>query len=789
MKCLAQKRVSLKLKFLWLLLFANSLTFSLLAQDKVTVSGTIEDASSGEGLIGATIFIKELGTGGTSNVYGFYSLTVPEGEYTLVYSFVGYESVTKSISLFDDQSLNLELEPESTQLEEVVVTADPEDSNVRSTQMSVNKLDMREVSAIPVIFGEKDIVKTIQLLPGIKSSEGGGGFFVRGGSADQNLILLDEAPVYNASHLLGFFSVFNSDAIKDLTIYKGHIPAEYGGRASSVLDIKMKEGNNKKFAAQGGIGLISSRATIEAPIVKDKGSFVVSGRRTYVDMFLKLSNDEDLKNSVLYFYDLNAKANYKIGEKDRVFVSGYFGRDNFGFDDQFGFDWGNATATARWNHLFNDRLFLNTTAVFSDYNYDVEIMAEEEDGEMNGFKVMSAIRDISLKEDFEYYISPENTLRFGVSGIRHNFLPGEIVPQGDSYINPQELQRKYAWETAAYISEDLNVSPNLNVNAGLRYSWFAQVGPGEIYTYDEDGDVVDSRIYKSGEIVKSYGGLEPRLGVTYLLNETTSVKASFGRNRQYLHLVSNSNAGTPIDLWIPSSNNVKPQIADQIALGYFRNFDNNTFEGSVEVYYKDMQNQVDYKTGAELVFNENVESQLLFGKGWSYGAEFFLRKNKGDLTGWISYTLSKTERKFDGVDYGEVYSASWDRPHDFSIVGMYQLNRKWNLSAAFVYRSGDAVTYPVGKYESKGEVINLYDKRNNSRLPDYHRLDLGATMMLKSNERFESDLNFSVYNAYARKNAFIVNFRESREDPSKTEAVKFSLFSILPSITYNFRFK
>lgn len=788
-KSRAQKRVSSKLKFLWLLLFANSLTFSLLAQNKVTVSGTIEDASSGEGLIGATIFIKELGTGGTSNVYGFYSLTVPEGDYTLVYSFVGYESVTKSISLTNDQSLNIELEPESTQLEEVVVTADPEDSNVRSTQMSVNKLDMREVSAIPVIFGEKDIVKTIQLLPGIKSSEGGGGFFVRGGSADQNLILLDEAPVYNASHLLGFFSVFNSDAIKDLTIYKGHIPAEYGGRASSVLDIKMKEGNNKKFAAQGGIGLISSRATIEAPIVKDKGSFVVSGRRTYVDMFLKLSNDEDLKNSVLYFYDLNAKANYKIGEKDRVFVSGYFGRDNFGFDDQFGFDWGNATATARWNHLFNDRLFLNTTAVFSDYNYDVEIMAEEEEGEMNGFKVMSAIRDISLKEDFEYYISPENTLRFGVSAIRHNFLPGEIVPQGDSYINPQELQRKYAWETAAYISEDLNVSPSLNVNAGLRYSWFAQVGPGEIFTYDEDGDVVDSRIYKSGEIVKSYGGLEPRLGVTYLLNETTSVKASYGRNRQYLHLVSNSNAGTPIDLWIPSSNNVKPQIADQIALGYFRNFDNNTFEGSVEVYYKDMQNQVDYKTGAELVFNENVESQLLFGKGWSYGAEFFLRKNKGDLTGWISYTLSKTERKFDGVDYGEVYPASWDRPHDFSIVGMYQLNRKWNLSAAFVYRSGDAVTYPVGKYESKGEVINLYDKRNNSRLPDYHRLDLGATMKLKSNERFESDLNFSVYNAYARKNAFIVNFRESREDPSKTEAVKFSLFSILPSITYNFRFK
>jgi len=759
------------------------------AQGKFTVRGTIEDASSGEGLIGATVYLEELGTGGLSNVYGFYSLTVPEGKYTLVYSFVGFEPVSRTVEINKDITLDIELAPSSTELAEVVVNADPEDSNVRSTQMSVNKLDMREVEAIPVIFGEKDIIKTIQLLPGIKSTEGGGGFFVRGGSADQNLILLDESPVYNASHLLGFFSVFNSDAIKDLTIYKGHIPSEYGGRASSVLDIKMKEGNNKKFAAQGGIGLISSRATIEAPIVKDKGSFMVSGRRTYVDLFLRLSNNQDVKNSVLYFYDLNAKANYKLGDKDRVFVSGYFGRDNFGYSDLFGFDWGNATATVRWNHLFNDRLFLNTTALFSDYNYEVEIYAEDEDGSNNGFKVTSAIRDISLKEDFEYYISPQNTLKFGASLIRHNFVPGEIVPQGDSYINAQELQRKYAWETAAYISEDFEFSPKFNVNAGLRYSWFAQVGPGEIFTYDEDGDIVGSEVYNRGGIVKSYGGFEPRLGLTYLLNEASSIKASYGRNRQYLHLVSNSNAGTPIDLWIPSSNNVKPQIADQIAMGYFRNFKDNVYETSVEVYYKGMQNQVDYRTGAELVFNENVESQLLFGKGWSYGAEFFVKKNTGDLTGWISYTLSKTERKFDGVDYGEVYPASWDRPHDLSIVGMYRLNKRWNLSAAFVYRTGDAVTYPVGKYEVEGKVINMYDKRNNNRLPDYHRLDLGATLKLKNNENFESDLNFSVYNAYARKNAFIVNFRESRDDPSKTEAVKFSLFSILPSITYNFRFK
>nr|WP_217189936.1 TonB-dependent receptor [Echinicola vietnamensis] len=762
-------------------------SISAFGQVKHTIRGTLEDASTGEGLIGATVFVKELETGGTSNVYGFYSLTIPEGDYTVTFSFVGYESVTKTISLDDDMTVDVELEPGSAELEEVVVSAEPEDENVRSTQMSVNKLDMREVESIPVVFGEKDIVKTIQLLPGIKGNEGGGGFFVRGGSADQNLILLDEAPVYNASHLLGFFSVFNSDAIKDLSIYKGHIPAEYGGRASSVLDIKMKEGNTKKFAAQGGIGLISSRATIEAPIVKDKGSFVLSGRRTYVDLFLKLSNNDDINKSTLYFYDLNAKANYKFGDKDRVFVSGYFGRDNFGYAELFGFDWGNATGTIRWNHLFNDRLFLNSTAVFSDYNYVVDIQGEEE--ENDGFKVTSSIRDISLKEDFEYYINPDNTLKFGAGLIRHNFVPGEISPQGDSYINAQTLQNKHAWEAAAYVSEELTISPALSVNGGLRYSWFAQVGPGEVFTYDQDGDVIAAETYEKGEIVESYGGLEPRLGVTYMLNDETSIKASYGRNRQYLHLVSNSTSGTPIDLWIPSSNNVRPQIADQIAMGYYRNFKDNTYETSVEVYYKDMQNQVDYRTGAELVFNENVESQLLFGKGWSYGAEFFLRKNSGRLTGWVSYTVSKTERKFDGVDYGEVYPASWDRPHDFSVVGIYQLNKKWNLSASFVYRSGNAVTYPIGKYEMKGEVINMYGKRNNNRMPDYNRLDVGATMKLKDTEKFSSDLNFSIYNVYARKNAYSISFRENRDDPTKTEAVKIALFSILPSVTYNFRFK
>lgn len=768
---------------LFLLFFSTNLQ----SQEKYTVSGSVTDATSGEELLGASIWITELGTGGITNEYGFYSLTVPEGTYNLNISYIGYTTMIKELSLSENIRLDVELEPESTSLEEVVVTSDRKDGNIKSPQMSVTSLDVKEIALVPVVFGEQDVIKTIQLLPGIKSNEGGGGFFVRGGSADQNLILLDEAPVYNASHLLGFFSVFNSDAIKDLTVYKGHIPAEFGGRASSVLDIQMNNGNNKKFNASGGIGLISSRLTIENPIVKDKGSFIISGRRTYLDLFLKASNDEDVRNSVLYFYDLNAKANYKFGEKDRVFLSGYFGRDKFGAGDVFGFDWGNTTATLRWNHLFSDRLFSNTTALFSDYNYDVEIAGDE--GENNGFDITSGIKDWSLKQDFKYFINPKNSLRFGLNGIYHTFVPGQINPQSNSNINALELQEKYAWEAAAYVSDDMEVSDKLSLNFGLRYSWFAQVGPGDIFTYDEDGDVATTETFDSGEIVETYGGLEPRAGLTYLLSDESSVKASYGRNRQYLHLVSNSTSGTPIDIWIPSSNNVKPQIADQYALGYYRNFKDDAYESSVEVYYKDMFNQVDYRTGAELVFNENVESQLLFGKGWSYGAEFYLKKNIGKLSGWLSYTWSRTEREFEGIDNGDPYPANWDRTHDLALVAIYKLSPKWTLSSSFVYQTGNAITYPVGKYEIDDEIINLYDTRNDNRLPDYHRLDIGATLQLKKNDRFESNLNFSLYNAYGRRNAFIINFQEAENDPNRTEAVRLSLFSFVPSITYNFKFK
>ena len=760
--------------------------YALQAQQNYTLSGTVTDASNGEELLGASVWVSELNTGGTTNEYGFYSVSIPEGVYTLNISYVGYATQVVKINLTQDVVSHYELVPESTALEAVVISSERKDANVRSTQMSANSLDMKAIAKVPVLFGEKDVLKTIQLLPGVKANEVGSGFFVRGGSAGQNLILLDEAPVYNASHMLGLFSVFNSDAIKDLTLYKGHIPAAFGGRASSVMDIQMNNGNNKKFSASGGIGTIASRLTLEAPIVKDKGSFMISGRRTYLDMFLKLSSDEDTRNTSLYFYDLNAKANYTLGKNDRIFLSGYFGRDQFGFSDQFGFDWGNTTATIRWNHLFNDKLFLNTTALFSDYNYKVDITGDE--GKDNGFTIASAIKDFSLKQDFKYYLDPSNTLKFGWNGIRHHFVPGEIRADAYSNVNSLLLQKKYAWEAAAYISDEKEITQNLRANFGLRYSWFGQTGPGTIYTYDADGDVASSKTYKDGEFVKTYGGFEPRVGLTYLLSEASSIKASYNRNRQYLHLISNSTSGTPVDLWIPSSNNVKPQLTDQYALGYYRNFKENAFETSVEVYYKDMQHQVDYKTGAELVFNENVESQLLFGKGWSYGAEFYFKKNIGDFTGWLSYTWSKTERKFAGIDNGNPYPASWDRTHDLSLVGMYQLNAKWSLSGTFTYRTGNAVTFPVGKYQVEGEVINLYGSRNSNRFPAYHRLDLGATRTIKKTDKWEMSTTFSLYNAYGRKNAYQINFKEAEHDPTQTEAVKLSLFSFFPAISWNFKF-
>ena len=773
-------------------------TFFSMGQD-VTLSGTLKDNETGEDIIGGRIEVAELpGVGAITNTYGFYSLTLAKGTYNITFKSLGFKAVTIEMVMNENKQYDLELEVEGKIFEAIEVLGEKLDENITSAEMGVDKISVKDVDNIPVLFGERDILKTIQLLPGVKAAgEGSSGFYVRGGSADQNLVLLDEAPVYNASHLLGFFSVFNSDALKDVKLYKGSAPAEFGGRLSSVMEINMKDGNSKRLGVSGGLGLISSKLTVEAPIVKDKGSFIVSGRRTYADIFLGLSKDERAQNSTLYFYDLNAKANYRLGKNDRVFISGYFGRDKFGFDDQFGFDWGNVTGTLRWNHLYNDRLFGNTSLIYSNYNYKIKFGVDE-----SSFQIGSEIQDFNLKEDFTFYINSNNTLSFGGNLIHHTFRPGEIDTGADIDFVLNDIEERYSLESATYISNEQQVNKRLKIVYGLRYSNFTQLGPGNVFTYDNFGSVVDTSYYGDWERASTYHGLSPRISLNFSLDEKSSIKASYGRTYQYLHLISNSTSSLPTDVWVPSSVNVKPQIADQGAIGYFRNFFNNALEFSGEIYYKNMQNVIDYRDGAEVTLNPTVEGELLYGVGRAYGLELLLKKRRGKFTGWVSYTLSRTERQFQEINDGAWYAARQDRLHDVSIVGMYNITERITASATWVYYTGNAVTFPSGKYSLDGQVVNLYSERNGYRMPDYHRLDLGVTLNNKRyktiidldsgeekqvEKRFESSWNFSVYNAYGRENAFSISFREN-EVTGKTEAVQLALFKIIPSISYNFKF-
>jgi hypothetical protein len=758
----------------------------LQAQNIYTVSGTIRDKRSGEVLIGASAVLLQIPRSGmTSNSYGFYSLSAQRGNYTLVVSFTGYLEDTVLITLDKNIMQPIELSPGgSAVLQEVVVSATKKNENVARPLMGVQKLSTNEIRNVPVIFGEKDVLKTIQLLPGIQSAgDGSSGFFVRGGGADQNLILLDEATVYNPSHLLGFFSTFNSDAIKDITVYKGGMPAEYGGRLSSVIDIKMNDGNDKDFHAGGGLGLISTRLNAEGPIVPDKGSFSISARRTYADVFLKLSSDTNVSSNSLYFYDLNMKANYKFDEKNRVYLSGYFGRDNLGFGNTFGIDYGNATGTARWNHVFNSRLFSNTSFIYSNYNYKIKINSNN-----NDISITSNIRDLDLKEDLQYYVNADNKINFGFNTIRHAISPGIISASVVSSFNSLKIQDKYSLENAVYVSHEWSPNDKFHFNYGLRISAFYVFGPGNFYTYDPAGNAIDTARYSGGQLVKSYLNLEPRFSMSYQFNEASSFKLSYTRNTQVLHLLSNSTSSNPTDLWLPSSNIVKPEIADQAAIGYYRNFDDNRYEFSSEVYYKTMQNQIDYKNGAQLIANENVESQLLFGKGRAYGLELFFKKKVGQFTGWVSYTLSRTEGKITGIDQGNWYPARQDRTHDISLVGIYQANKKWTLSATWVYYTGNAVTFPSGKYQVNGQTAFYYTERNGYRMPAYHRADIAATLQNKKRRKFESSWTFSVFNLYGRENAYSIIFQNDPSDPTKTQAVQYALFRFIPSVTYNFKF-
>lgn len=778
----------MKFKFFTLSLFLLCfLSISnVIAQKNITLNGILKDSQTGETLIGASVQLSgaiQIGT--VTNAYGYYSLSVKPGVYKVLFSYVGYQTVEKNIDLLKDTQLGQSL-VSLNELSEVVVNAEKRNNNVSNPQMGVQKLSVKELNNIPVLFGERDILKTLQLLPGIKSAgEGNSGFYVRGGATDHNLILLDEAPVYNASHLLGFFSTFNSDAIKDVTVYKGGMPAQYGGRLASVLDIKMNDGNNKNYTVEGGLGLISSRLKVEGPFKKNKSSFMVSGRRTYADAFLAFSPDSNIKNNTLFFYDLNAKANYKIDDKNVLYLSGYFGRDKLGLGNTFGFEWGNSTGTLRWNHLFSNRLFSNTSLIYSNYNYIIENLLES-----SNFKVNSFIRDFNIKQDFQYAANNLHEIKFGVNAIHHTIAPSKITSSATSSVNETEVQNRKGLELAAYFSDEWKVNDKISVVYGSRFSLFSLLGPGVFYDYDTNGNIVDSSSYSSGQNVKSYFNLEPRVSASFQLSSSKSIKASFTRNTQHLHLMSNSTSTSPTDIYIMNSNNVKPEIADQFALGYFSNFKNDTYEFSAEVYYKDMQNQIEYRNGTDLRGNKNVEADLLYGDGRAYGMELFIKKRYGDFNGWIGYTLAKTERQFDQINNGKWFNARQDRTHDISLVGIYNASKRWTLSSTFVYSTGTAVTFPSGKYQVGGSTVFYYTERNGYRTPAYHRLDLSATLEPKviPNRKYKSSWSFGIYNVYNRKNAFSIDFREDPDNANKTQAVQTSLFGIIPSVTWNFKF-
>lgn len=753
------------------------------AQNNFTISGVVKDSLSGETLIGATIRLKGAKDHGTTtNAYGYYSLSVPKGEYALSVSYIGFQTLNQAVNLNKNARLDFSLKADNAPAE-VVITSERRDNNVSSAQMGLAKLNMAEVENVPVLFGERDIIKTLQLLPGIKSAgEGNSGFYVRGGSIDHNLILLDEAPVYNASHLLGFFSTFNSDAIKDVAVYKGGMPAQYGGRLASVLDIRMNDGNQNDIGVEGGLGLISSRLKVEGPLIKDKSSFIISGRRTYADAFLKLASDTSIRNNVLYFYDLNAKVNYRLNQNNTLYLSGYFGRDELGLNNTFGFDWGNSTATLRWNHLFNNRLFSNTSLIYSNYNYVIQSFIEQSD-----FKVKSAIQDLNFKQDFQYSLNQHN-LRFGLDVIHHTIKPGKITASEGSSVNDDQIENRAGLEMAIYISDEWKVSDKLNITYGLRGSAYSALGPGDFRTYDQDGNTIATRTYKEGEIVKTYINPEPRISASYQLRSSSSLKASYTRNTQNLHLMSNSTSTSPTDLYVMNSNNIKPEIADQVAIGYFRNFKDDRYEFSAEIYYKDMSNQIEYRSGTDLRGNDNVEGDLLYGDGRAYGLELFLKKRFGKLNGWVGYTLSRTERQFTDINGGTWFPSKQDRTHDLSLVGIYKASKRWTFSSTFVYNTGNAVTFPNGKYQLKGKTVFYYSERNADRLPDYHRLDLAATLEAKPGKKLQSSWSFGIYNVYNRQNTYTLDFRDDPDDRSKTQAVRTTLFGIIPSVTWNFKF-
>ena len=765
----------------------KQIAFKIIPPKQVTISGYIKDQKTGEDLIGAACYIKELEKGTISNHYGFYSLSIPAGYYTISYSFLGTKTQTKVVQLAEDQNINIELAPDNLQINEVVVTGEGAAKNVERAEMSVVKLPVSTVKKLPALMGEVDLIKTVQMLPGVKpAAEGSSGFSVRGGNPDQNLLLLDEAPVYNASHLLGFFSVFNNDALSDLKLYKGDIPASIGGRLSSFLDIRMKNGNTKKFSGNGGIGTVSSRLTLEGPIGKnEKTSFILSGRRSYADLFLRLSSNEDVKNNIVYFYDVNAKINHRFDDKNRLFVSTYMGKDRFKSNENE-LVFGNRTVTVRWNHLFSNKLFSNTTLLYSKYNYELSDKLGA-----NAFEWKSNLEDYSAKLDFNYFLNSNNTIKFGGVFTYHKFEPGHAYGLGEqSFLSDYRVNESNALEEALYISNEQKIGDRLTLKYGLRFSMFNNIGKGTVYDFDDNYKVVDSTIYKKGDIYKTYTNWEPRFGMKYTVSPTSSIKLSYSRTSQYMQLTQNSTGGMPLDVWFPASPNVKPQVSDQFALGYFRNFRDNTIEMSMEAYYKKMKNTIDFKDFADLLLNRELEGELRFGSAEAYGFEFMTSLNLNRLQGWVGYTWSRTKRTVDGINNGASYRSPYDIPHDIKAALHYKLTDRTTISANFTYSTGRPVTYPTGRAEYQGAFIKIYSDRNSYRLPDYHRLDLALTLKgkKKPNRKWEGEWNFSLYNAYGRKNPWYVSFVQDENDPKVMYAEKTYLFTFVPSITYNFKF-
>lgn len=774
------------------------------AQNKFTINGVVKDASNGETLIGATVYIKELKNGATTNEYGFYSLTLPVGNYTIDFSYVGFELIAQSITLDKNTQLNIELKPEASQLEEVVVQAELEQANVQNLEMSTNKLEMKTILKIPTLLGEADVFRSLLLLPGVSTvGEGASGFNVRGGSVGQNLVLLDEAPVYNSSHLFGFFSVFNPDAVKDVKLYKGAVPSRYGGRLASLLDVRMKEGNSKKFEATGGVGTIFSRLAVEAPIIKDRASFIVAARRSYIDVLAKPFVPLLKEGGALNFYDLTMKANYNINRKNRIYLSGYFGRDVFMFDKNQGFSWGNTTSTIRWNHLFNERLFSNTTFVYSKYDYKLQFG----DDDRNRFNWNSSISNFIFKPQFTYFINSDNELNFGADVIYYTFEPANAVGISNGNSVDVSLEEKYNLETALYIGNSQKISDVLSIDYGLRFSYFQSFGPGTVYTYNDTVPglrryPVSEKIYKRNESIATYSNFEPRLSFKVQTSPTSSVKGSYNRMAQYLHLISNTTASNPLDVWNPSSKNIKPEIGDQYTLGYFKDIgEKRQYEISVETYLRYTQNQIDYIDGADLLINRYLEGDLLSGKGRAYGLETYFQKKTGRLTGWVSYTLGKTELQVEGINRGQWYDTRYNQTHNLKITGFYDINERWSVSSNFVYTSGTPTTFPTSRYSIQGILVpyNANDSRNNVKLPDYHRLDVSFRLegrkMKHGKPRRNTDYwVFSVYNLYARKNPFSIYFSQKDDrvptgQPIESQATQLSIIgTVVPSVSYNFKF-